>query len=141
MQGDEEALQAKRRENRATRLRKVRNDSAKPSKLAPPQRLHLDSHASEGEEVQDSNGRYQRNAQALPKRKWTGQRVQSEAQLVELPRVPETDRIQGQVGRNTGLLRGSERNECELLDMWVENNRAPEWAAHPPLSEVWHLHR
>ena len=30
----------------------------------------------------------------------------------------------------------SERNECELLDMWVENDKAPEWAAHPPLSEV-----
>ena len=29
------------------------------------------------------------------------------------------------MGRCTSLLRGSERNECELLDMWVENNRVP----------------
>src|SRR5712691_11147103 len=45
------------------------------------------------------------------------------------------------MGRNTSRLCGSKRNKCELLDMWVENNRVPEWAAHPPLSEVRHLHR
>src|SRR5256712_7358672 len=58
---------------------------------------------------------------------------------MELLRAPEADRVQGEVGRNTGRLRGSKRNECELLDMWVEN--VPEWAAHPPLLEVRHLNR
>src|SRR6266851_2282074 len=131
MQGDEEALQAKRRENRTCRLRKVRKDSAKQGRLAPPQRLRLDSQAGEGEEARHSNGEHQRNPQALPKGERTGHHLQSETQLMELPRAPETDRVQGEVGRNTGRLRGSERNECELLDMWVEN--VPEWAAHPPL--------
>src|SRR5207245_11255283 len=58
---------------------------------------------------------------------------------MELLRAPEADRVQGEVGRNTGRLRGSKRNECELLDMWVEN--VPEWAAHPPLLEVRHHRR
>src|SRR5213594_1757363 len=139
MQGDEETLQAKRRENQTGRLRKVRKNSARQSKLAPPQRLRLDSQEGEGEEARHSNGEHQRNSQALPKGKRTGQRLQSETQLMELLRAPETDRVQGEMGRNTGRLRGSERSECELLDMWVEN--VPEWAAHPPLSEVRHINR
>src|SRR2546426_12755277 len=134
MQGDQEPLQAKRRQNQATHLREVRGDSAKQGRLNPPQRLRLDSQAGEGEEVRHRDGEHQRNPQTLKKGKRTGQRLQSEAQLVELLRAPETNRVQGEMGRNTGRLRGSERNECELLDMWVEN--VPEWAAHPPLSEV-----
>src|SRR5437867_343327 len=141
MQGDEETLQAKRRENRATRLRKVRKDSAKQGRLAPPQRLRLDSQAGEGEEVQNSDGEHQGNPEAIPEGERPGERVQSETQLMELLRTPKTDSVQGKVGRNTGRLRGSERNECELLDMWVENNNVPEWATHPPLSKVRHLRR
>src|SRR5439155_4808697 len=121
MQGDEEPLQAKRRENQATHLWKVRNDSAKQGRLAPPQRLRLDSQAGEGEEVRRRDGEHQGNPQNLPKGERTGQRLQSEAQLVELLRAPETGRVQGEMGRNAGRLRGSERNECELLDKWVEN--------------------
>src|SRR5437867_8979126 len=139
MQGDEESLQAERRENQGTRLRKVRKDSAKQGRLNPPQRLRFDSQAGEGEEVPNSDGRDQRNPQTLPKGERTEQRLQSEAQFMEFLRAPETDRVQSEVGRNTGRLRGSERNECELLDMWVED--IPEWAAHPPLLEVRHLNR
>src|SRR5207245_3461202 len=134
MQGDEEARQAKRRENQTSCLRKVRKDSAKQGWLNPSQRLRLDSQAGEGEEARHSNGEHQRNPQALPKGERTGHQLQSEAQLMELLRAPETNRVQGEMGRNTGRLRGSERNECELLEMWVEN--VPEWAAHPLLSEV-----
>src|SRR5712691_10199821 len=134
MQGNEEALQAKRRENQAGRLRKVRRDSAKQSRFAPSQGLCVNSQAGDGEEVRRSNGGHQRNPQALPKGEWTGQRLQSETQLMELLRAPETDRVQGQMGRNTGRLCGSERDKCELLDMWVEN--VPEWAAHPLLSKL-----
>src|SRR3989442_7850796 len=121
MQGDEEALQAKRRENQAKRLRKVRKDSAKQSRLTPPQRLSFDSRAGEGEEVRHRDGGHQRNPQALPKGEWAGHHLQSEAQLMELLRAPEAHSVQGQMGRNTSHLCGSERNECELLDMWVEN--------------------
>src|SRR5207245_1831831 len=109
MQGDEETLQAKRRENQTGRLRKVRKDSAEQSQLAPSQRLRLDSQASEGEEIRHRDGGYQRNPQALPKGERTGQRIQGETQLMELLRIAETDRIQGEMGRNTSLLRGSER--------------------------------
>src|SRR2546427_9481654 len=121
MQGDEEPLQAKRRENQASHLRKVRKDSAKQGRLAPQQHLRLDSQAGEREEVRDSDGGDQGNPQALPEGERTGHHLQSEAQLMELLRTPETNRVQGEVGRNTSRLRGSERNECELLDMWVEN--------------------
>src|SRR2546425_6223759 len=141
MRGDEESPQAKRRENQTCCRRKVRQDSAKQSRLTPPQRLRLGSQAGEGEEVRDRDGKHQRNPQTLPKGERTGHQLQSTTQLMELLRAPETNRVQGKMGRNTSLLRGSERNECELLDMWVENNRVPEWAAHHLLSEVWHLHR
>src|SRR2546428_11317110 len=60
MQRDEETLQAKRRENQTGRLRKVRKNSARQSKLAPPQRLCLDSQAGEGEEARHRDGEYQR---------------------------------------------------------------------------------
>src|SRR5437867_3310658 len=101
MQGDEETLQSKRRENQTGRLRKVRKNSARQSKLAPPQRLRLDSQEGEGEEVRHCDGEHQRNPQAIPEGKRAGQRLQSETQLMELLRAPETDWVQGQMGRNT----------------------------------------
>src|SRR2546422_4185653 len=76
MQGDEESLQAKRRESQTCPLRKLRKDSAKQSRLDPPQRLRLDSQAGEGEEVRHRDGEHQRNPQTLPKGERTGQRIQ-----------------------------------------------------------------
>jgi hypothetical protein len=61
------------------------------------------------------NGEAEGHQKAVPQREWTREVVQREDELVGLPRDPTSDRVQSEVGRNSGNVRQSKRHVPKMF--------------------------